>query len=84
MTEFSVSKLFFQGGTAKSRNFFKNLFESLNITNFLDQFFREYYRSGNVFIYRFEVTATDDDIIRLNKTYGTEAARLQLPSRYLT
>jgi hypothetical protein len=82
MTEFSVSKIYYQGGTSKSRNFFQNLFESLNIYAFQDMFFREYYRSGNVFIYRFETTAQDDDVSRLNKVYGSNAAKLKLPSRY--
>ncbi len=82
MTEFSVSKIYYQGGTSKSRNFFENLFESLNIYAFQDMFFREYYRSGNVFIYRFEVSAKEEDISRLNKVYGSTAAKLQLPSRY--
>jgi len=82
MSEFSLSKIYYTGGTVKSRNFFTNLFDSLNIYAFQDMFFREYYRSGNVFIYRFEVTAKDDDLVRLNKIYGSNAAKLQLPSRY--
>jgi hypothetical protein len=84
MTEFSLSKIYLRGGTAKSRNFFNNLFDFLNIYDFEDMFFREYYRSGNVFIYRFQTKTQPNDIKNLNKMYGSDASNdLVLPSRYL-
>ena len=54
MTEFSLGSIYFRGGSKKSRAFFDALFNRLNIWSFQDQFFREYYRSGNVFVYRFD------------------------------
>ena len=50
MTEFSVSNVFFRGGSKKSREFFDAYFKKLGIWDLQDRFFREYYRSGNVFI----------------------------------
>ena len=54
MTEFSSSGIFLRGGSKKSRDFFDALFEKNSLKSFMDKFFREYYRSGNVFIYRFD------------------------------
>ena len=53
MTEFSCSNIYFKGGSQKSKDFFLALFKKINLFDFQDKFFREYYRSGNVFIYRF-------------------------------
>ena len=50
MTEFSSSNIYFQGGSQKSRDFFDALFKKINIWDLQDKFFREYYRSGNVFL----------------------------------
>ncbi len=51
MTEFSATNLYFTGGSKKSRDFLDALFKKIDIQSFLDKFFREYYRSGNVFIH---------------------------------
>ena len=50
MTEFSISDLYYTGGSKKSREFFETLFKKINIDDLQSRFFREYYRSGNVFI----------------------------------
>ena len=56
MTEFSTSSIYFNGGSKKSQTFFTALFKKINIDNLIDQFFREYYRSGNVFLYRYDAS----------------------------
>lgn len=84
MTEFSTNKLFFREGNSKSRQFFQDLFESLNILDLQDKFFRERYRSSNTFIYRFESVPNDDNIGKLNKTFGAQAkSGVKLPSKYI-
>lgn len=87
MTEFSCSKLYFTGGNKKSRDFLEALFKKINITNFIDKFFREYYRSGNVFVYRFDYKVTDDDINKITQVFGNEileaASKIELPSKYM-
>jgi len=84
MTEFSCSNIYFQGGTSKARNFFSNFLEEINIKSVQDKFFRELYRSGNAFFYRFEVKPEPSDIARLNKIYGCSASKsITLPIRYI-
>ena len=85
MTEFSISNLYFKGGTKKSRNFFEAFFKKLNIIGFQDRFFREFFRSGNVFVYRFEGKIKPEDMSKITQMYGTNslAAENTLPARYM-
>lgn len=86
MTEFSCSPIYFTGGNKKSRDFLTALFKKINIDNFIDKFFREYYRSGNVFIYRFDYKVTQEDVNKITQVFGSEAlaaSQLQLPSMYM-
>lgn len=70
MTEFSVSELTLRGGSQQSRNFFNALFKKLNIWDLQDKFFREYYRSGNVFVYRFDTEVRPEDVRKMNQVFG--------------
>ena len=45
MTEFSMSDIYFTGGSRKSKEFFEALLKKVNINNLQSKFFREYYRS---------------------------------------
>jgi hypothetical protein len=90
MTEFSIGELYFKGGSSKSRDFFRALFNKINIWDFQDKFFREYYRSGNVFTYRFDATLEPSDIGRITQVFGSEddiqnldnIEKMQIPSKY--
>jgi hypothetical protein len=84
LTEFSTSNIFLRGGNKKSRDFFVSLFKKINILSLQDKFFREFYRSSNVFPYRFEAILQDDDLKKLNTTYGSKAAKeTKLPVKYV-
>jgi hypothetical protein len=85
MTEFSCSNIYFKDGSQKSRDFFSALIKKINIFDLQDQFFREYYRSGNVFIYRFDTKIKDEDINKITQTFGitSKAANVNLPARYI-
>ena len=88
MTEFSATRLYFTGGSKKSRNFLEALFKKIDMQSFLDRFFREYYRSGNVFIHRFDTKLQPEDFKKVTQTYGTSNLLAQeedgtLPSRYI-
>lgn len=88
MTEFSSTNIYFTGGSKKSRDFLEALFKKIDMQSFLDKFFREYYRSGNVFIHRFDTKIQPDDLKRITQTYGTSslvsaAEGGTLPSRYI-
>ena len=86
MTEFSCSNIYFKGGSQKSRDFFLALFKKINLFDFQDKFFREYYRSGNVFIYRFDTKVRNDDLDKITQTFSlntSKAASVNLPARYI-
>ena len=88
MTEFSSTNLYFTGGSQKSRDFLDALFKKIDMQSFLDKFFREYYRSDNVFIHRFDTKIQPDDLRRITQTYGGSkltslAEESKLPSRYI-
>ena len=88
MTEFSATRLYFTGGSKKSRNFLEALFKKIDMQSFLDRFFREYYRSGNVFIHRFDTKLQPEDFKKVTQTYGNSSLFAQeedgtLPSRYI-
>lgn len=87
MTEFSVSDIYFTGGSKKSREFFHSFYKKININSLQDKFFREYYRSGNVFIYRFDAQITPADFAKISQTFGEESyvadgLKITIPSRY--
>lgn len=87
MTEFSISEIYFEGGNKKARDFFTALFKKINLWSFQDKFFREYYRSGNVFSYRFDAKLNREDVNKITQTYAQEGASLSsdalIPSRYI-
>ena len=85
MTEFSSSNIYFQGGSQKSRDFFDALFKKINIWDLQDKFFREYYRSGNVFLYRFDTLVKSEDVNKITQTFGllSKASAINLPARYI-
>lgn len=84
MTEFSCNNIYFKNGSQKSRDFFSALFAKINISEIQDKFFREYYRSGNVFIYRFDTKVKDEDITKITQTFGLSSkASVLLPAKYI-
>lgn len=88
MTEFSSSPIYLTGGSQKSREFFEAYFKKINLASFQDQFFREYYRSGNVFVYRFDTSLTSDQLLKITQTFGSklksiaENGSITVPARY--
>jgi len=88
MTEFSDSPIYLTGGSQKSREFFEAYFKKINLASFQDQFFREYYRSGNVFTYRFDTSLTSEQLLKITQTFGSKLKSIaqdgsvKLPARY--
>lgn len=80
MTEFSTGNIYYRSGNKKSRDFFDALFNKINLWSLQDKFFREYYRSGNVFIYRFDAKIKTEDLVKITQIYGQE---LSLPAKYI-
>lgn len=86
MSEFSNSDIYLEGGSEKSRSFIEKWMEKIEIWKFKDQYFREYYRSGNVFIYKLNAKFTPEDLVKLSKVYAAEKEVLpnrKIPVRYV-
>jgi hypothetical protein len=73
LSELSCGNLHLKGGNKSARDFFQALFNKINITALQDKFFREYYRSGNVFIYRYDTTIKEEDISKISQVFGSQA-----------
>ena len=52
LSEFADSDIYLEGGTEKSKKFIDAWFKRIRMHDLKEQYFREYYRSGNVFFYR--------------------------------
>jgi hypothetical protein len=85
MAELANSPIYVDGGNEASRTFIQKWFSRINLWNLKDQYFREYYRSGNVFLYRLDGKFSTEDFARLNKIYGSEnfLKPNELPVRYV-
>jgi|10_taG_2_1085330.scaffolds.fasta_scaffold00250_8 hypothetical protein len=85
MAEFSCSDIYLTEGTKKSKEFFSTLFSKVNMWSLQDRFFREYYRSGNVFVYRFDSKILKSDLNKMTRTFGLSAANQKyiIPARYV-
>lgn len=85
MAELSCGNIHFKGGNKSSRDFFQALFNKINLTALQDKFFREYYRSGNVFIYRYDTTIREEDVSKISQVFGGQAlaAKISLPAKYI-
>jgi hypothetical protein len=84
MSEFTNTDIYLEGGTRKSREFFYEWFKKINVLNIKDQYFREYYRSGNVFLYRIDGKFKADDYARLiNQVGSINPSANKIPLRYI-
>lgn len=81
LVEFSNSPLHIKGGNAKSREFIKQWIKKIDIRQLIEEFFREYYRSGNVFLLRFDGKLRDEDFEKMKEAMG--AKRNTVPVRYI-
>ena len=62
MAEFSNSELYLEGGSEKSRDFIDKWMKRVHIWRVKDQYFREYFRSGNVFMYKLDGKFGSEDL----------------------
>jgi hypothetical protein len=85
MSEFSNGEIFFEGGTEKSRDFFYRWMRKIRVWDLKDQFFREYYRSGNIFIYRLDGKFDLEDFKKLSTMYAAEGGVVEnkIPLKYI-
>lgn len=70
MVEFANAPITLHGGEEETRNLLYEIFDAINLRSFQAQFFRELFRSCNIFIYRLEAPITGVSLKapkRLNK-----------------
>lgn len=82
MSEFANSNIKLEGGNQKSRDFCEKWFDRIGLWKIRDQYFREYYRSGNVFMYRVDGKFTTEDFNKISKIYGSIKPG-QIPLSYI-
>lgn len=83
MVELSNSRIFLKGGNKTTRDFISKWFEKIGFWHLKEEFFREWFRSGNVFLYRFDGTFTGDELQKLGQVWGMSKSKVKIPIRYL-
>lgn len=71
MSEFANAEIYLEGGTQKAKDFLNKWLKYIKIWSVKDQYFREYYRSGNVFFYKINAKFDIDDFSKLLETYAS-------------
>ena len=82
LSEFADSDIYVEGGNEKSRRFVEAWFKRIRMHDLKAQYFREYYRSGNVFLYRLDGKIPLKNSQKMLETYGA-SVRKEIPIRYL-
>ena len=81
MSEFSNNEIYFEGGTKESKKFFSAWLKKINIWNLSDQYFREYFRGGNVFLWRVDGKFQEKDFLNMVSKRG--AKENTIPLKYI-
>lgn len=83
MSEFANSTIKLEGGNSKARDFVYKWMDRISVWKIKDQYFREYYRSGNVFMYRVDGSFSKEDFNNMSKIYGSSIKPGQIPLKYI-
>tara|TARA_R100000808_G_C2154757_1_gene166097 strand:+ start:71 stop:2044 length:1974 start_codon:yes stop_codon:yes gene_type:complete len=84
MSEFTNTDIYLEGGSRKSREFFYEWFKRINLISLKDQYFREYYRSGNIFLYRIDGKFKAQDYAKIiNQVGAIGESTNKIPLRYV-
>lgn len=78
--EFTCSPLHIKTSNNTVKSFFTEWFNRVGMYSFLQQFAREYYRSGNVFIYKFNGKMSPEQYGKMQTVFG--AKENSLPIKY--
>lgn len=85
MSEFSLADVYLSGGNEQSRKFFELWMKKINLWSVQDQFYRELYRSGNVFLYSINADISRDNMMKINEMFGSslKGEGESIPIRYI-
>ena len=75
MTEFSLSDIYLTGGNEQSRKFFDLWLQKISSWDLQDQFYREFYRSGNIFIYKFRADFGRESMMKIQEVFGAKSSK---------
>jgi hypothetical protein len=81
LQDFSVSPLKIRTSNKTVKKFFDTWFEAIKLSDFMSQYFLEYYRSGNVFIYKFNGKIPESKFDTMKQTMGAKSS--EIPVRYI-
>jgi hypothetical protein len=80
-TEFSTSTIHFKTANSTVKGFFDEWSNRIKLLDLENQFFREYYRSGNVFLYRFNGRIEESKYGQMKRIMGAKSP--VIPIRYV-
>ena len=80
MVEFAVAEVYFEGGSEPARKFFYQWFKEIRQDKLAEQFFREFYRSSNIFFTRIEGEISAETVKKLRRSSLT---KVKIPVRYI-
>ncbi len=80
LQDFSISPLHIKSANKTVKQFFTNWFDAIGLNDLMSQFFLEYYRSGNVFLYTFNGKIAEDQFNKLKTAISAKSP--VLPIRY--
>jgi hypothetical protein len=72
MSEFSNTEVYLKYGNKASRDFFARWFRKINLWDLKKNYFLEYFRSSNIFLYRVDGKFSVEDFMRLSTVYAEE------------
>ena len=83
-TEFANSKLHFRGDNKKTNKFYKLWYDKVGGSGFSERWFREFFRSCNIFLYKFSGNLTLTDYRQMSRAAeGPDIQNYELPLRYV-
>jgi hypothetical protein len=89
LADFSVSRIHVKTPNKRVKAFFETWFDAIGLNQFMASFFLEYYRSGNVFIYKFNGEISEDGLNMLKQSFSRAGEVLaakkspRIPVRYI-
>jgi hypothetical protein len=83
MSQYSNTEVYLEGGSQKSRKFVEAWFKRIRLHDIQDQFFREFYRSGNVFMLRLDGTLDITSVTKMMEVYGASKKNAKIPIKYI-
>lgn len=81
LQDFSISPIHIKTSNKTVKAFFTRWFEAIQLNNFMAQWFLEYYRSGNIFIYKFNGKIQEDKFAKMKTAFAAKSP--ELPIRYI-